>query len=553
MIDTSVLIVGGGPVGMTLALDLAWRGIDVTIVELRRAGEPPSVRCNQVSARSMEIYRRLGIAQKLRDAGLPADYSNDVVSATTVTGIELSRLSLPSRRARQAGAKGADSWWPTPEPSHRINQTYFEPILFAHATSQSRIRILNRTAFEGFVQDEHGVGATVLNLDSGERFSIGCKYLVGCDGSKSAIRKKIGSNFVGAAEIQHVQTTFIRAPELMGLLQGKPAWMYFSLNPRRCGTTIAIDGSEHWNVHNSLYHGEHEFDAVDRDWAIREILGVGPNFHYEVIAKEDWIGRRLVADKFCDRRVFICGDAAHLWIPNAGYGMNAGIADAADLSWMIAAVLNGWAHTDLLDAYAAERQPITDQVSHFTTDIARRVMKQRREVPAEVEWSGPVGDTARARVGNEAYDIDSQQQCAGGLNFGYFYENSPIIAYDGEPHPAYTTHDFTSSTVPGCRAPHIWLADGRSLYDALGAYYTLIRLDPALPISSIRHAAAQRGVPLSVLDVDAADAQTIYSRKLVIVRPDQHVAWRGDKEPISPLALIDLMRGAGATPVGEAA
>lgn len=552
MIETSVLIAGGGPVGLTLAMDLAWRGIDVTVVEQRRAGEPPNVKCNQISARSMEILRRIGVAQKMRAAGLPADYSNDVVSATTVTGIELARLSIPSRGERQAGVKGVDSWWPTPEPSHRINQIYLEPVLFAHAKLQPRIRILNRTTFEDYEQDEHGVTVTTSDLDSNEKNSVVCSYLVGCEGGKSAIRKMIGGNFVGTSEVQRVQSTYIHAPALIGLLPGKPAWLYFSLNPRRCGTTIAIDGKENWNIHNSLYHGETEFDSVDRDWAIREILGVGPDFHYEVISKEDWIARRLVADKFRDRRVFICGDAAHLWIPNAGYGMNAGIADAADLSWMIAATLDGWAGPAVLDAYEAERQPITEQASHFTTNIAHKVTKQRREVPAEVEWPGPVGDAMRARIGKEAHDIDSQQHCAGGLNFGYFYEGSPIIAYDGVAHPGYTIHDFTSSTVPGCRAPHLWLSGGRSLYDALGPYYTLISIDPAIRVSGIVDAAARQDVPLTVLDIDAPDARALYVRKLTLVRPDQHVAWRGDEEPAAPLDLIDLVRGVRNTPARKA-
>ena len=553
MIETSVLIAGGGPVGLTLAMDLAWRGIDVTVVELRRAGEPPNVKCNQISARSMEILRRIGVARKMREAGLPASYSNDVVSATTVTGIELSRLSIPSPSERQAGVKGVDSWWPTPEPSHRINQIYLEPVLFAHAKAQTRIRILNRTAFEDYEQDEHGVTVTTRDLDSNVKGSIACRYLVGCDGSKSTIRKMIGGNFVGTPEIQRVQSTYIHAPALMGLLPGKPAWLYFSLNPRRCGTTIAIDGKENWNIHNSLYHGEVDFDSVDRDWAIREILGVGPDFHYDVISKEDWIGRRFVADKFHDRRVFICGDAAHLWMPNGGYGMNAGIADAADLAWMIAATLNGWADPAVLDAYEAERQPIMDQVSHVTTDMAHKVMKQRREVPAEVEWPGPAGDAMRARIGKEAHDIDIQQQCAGGLNFGYYYEGSPIIAYDGEPHPGYTMHDFTSSTVPGCRAPHLWLSDGRSLYDALGPNYTLVRVDPNVRVSGIVEAAARREVPLAVLDIDAPDARALYVRKLTLVRPDQHVAWRSDEEPTAPLDLVDLVRGVRSTSTRKAA
>jgi len=552
-IETGVLIVGAGPVGLTLAMDLAWRGIDVTVAELRRAGEPPSIKCNLISARSMEIFRRLGVAKKLREVGLPADYPNDVVSCTTMTGIELSRVTIPSRAERYISAEGLDTQWPTPEPPHRVNQTYFEPVLFAHAASQSRIRILNRTAVETFTQDERGVTAVACDLDSGDRLLITCTYLVGCDGGKSTIRKAIGARLSGAPEFQRVQSTCIRAPRLLNLLPGKHAWAYRSLNPRRCGNTMSIDGRETWIIHNALYRGEREFDSIDRDWAIRAILGVGPDFRYEAISKEDWIGRRLVADRFCDRRVFICGDAAHLWTPQAGYGMNAGIADAANLSWMVAATLNGWAPPAILDAYAAERQPITEQLSRFAMDMALKIMKQRREIPAEVEWPGPAGEATRERIGKEAYDLDVRQQCCGGLNFGYFYERSPIIAYDGEPQPAYTMGDFTSSTVPGCRAPHLWLCGHRSLYDALGPDYTLIRLDPTVNVSGVVEAAAQRGVPLAVLDVDAPEARALYARNLVLVRPDQHVAWRGDVEPAAPLDLIDLVRGARIIPGGKTA
>jgi 2-polyprenyl-6-methoxyphenol hydroxylase-like FAD-dependent oxidoreductase len=545
VIEAQVLIVGAGPVGLTLAMDLAWRGIDVIVAERRRAGESPSVKCSQISARSMEVFRRLGIATKLREAGLPKDYPNDVVSCTRVTGIELSRVPIPSRAERAGAPEGPDTSWPTPEPPHRINQIFFEPLLFTHARSEQRIHILNRTEIDTFTQDAHGVVAVARDLDSGEQISIACAYLIGCDGGSSIIRKTIGAKLVGTPVIQRVQSTYIRAPELMRLLPGKPAWLYFSLNPRRCGSTIAIDGKETWLIHNFLYNGEADFESIDRDWAIRTILGVESNFRYAVISQEDWVGRRLVADCFRDRRVFICGDAAHLWIPHAGYGMNAGIADAANLAWMIAATLSRWAPSTLLDAYEMERQPITEQASYFTAEIAEKIVKQRREIPVEIEAPGSVAEGIRARIGKEAYDLDVSQQCCGGLNFGYFYARSPIIAYDGEAHPSYSMHDFTSSTVPGCRAPHLWLDNHRSLYDALGPDYTLIRLDPAARVSEVVQAAAQRGVPLAILDIDTHEARALYARKLTLVRPDQHVAWRGDEQPADPVGLIDLVRGAG--------
>lgn len=544
MIATQVLVVGAGPVGLTLALDLAWRGIDVVVAELRHAGEPPSVKCNQLSARSMEIFRRLGIAARVRALGLPEDYANDVVSCISATGPELSRLRIPARGERFTGIEGADTWWPTPEAPHRINQTFLEPFLFAHASREPRIRILSRTRIESIAQDADGATAIASDLDTGETLRIAAAYLAGCDGARSIVRKAIGAGLAGDAAIQYVQSTCIRAPDLVGRLPGRPAWLYFALNARRCGSLLAIDGRETWIVHNWLYHGETDFDAVDRDWAIRTILGVDADFRYAIVSKEDWIGRRLVADRFHDGRVFIAGDAAHLWISTGGYGMNAGIADAADLAWQLAAVLNGWAPASLLAAYQAERQPITEQASRIIANLSIEVMKQRRSITPELESPGPAGDALRARVGREAYALDIEQQCCAGLNFGYYYDRSPIIAYDGEAPPAYTMGTFTSSTVPGCRAPHVWLAGGRSLYDALGPDYTLVRTDVKANVAGLLAAAAERRFPLALLD--APEAKEAYRHKLLLVRPDQHVAWRGDAEPPFPLALIDRLRGASA-------
>jgi 2-polyprenyl-6-methoxyphenol hydroxylase-like FAD-dependent oxidoreductase len=548
-----VIVVGAGPVGLTLAMDLAWRGIDVVVAETRHPGEPPSVKCNHVSARSMEVFRRLGLAAKVRDAGLPADYPNDASYRTTSTGIELSRIPIPSRDKRYTAKGGPDTWWPTPEPPHRINQIYLEPILFAHAAAMAGVRILNRTMIEDFVQDETGVLATARDLDSGETFAIAGEYLVGCDGGRSLVRRAIGAQLSGTPVIQRVQSTYFRAPKLLSMMPGERAWMYLSLNPRRTGTLIAIDGQETWLLHNHLYEGEPEFDSIDRDWALRTILGVGPDFEYEILSKEDWVGRRLVADRFRDRRAFICGDAAHLWIPYAGYGMNAGIADAMNLSWMLAATLKGWATPDILDAYEAERQPITEQVSHFAMDMALKNMKQRKSTPPEVEKPGPEGDAVRARVGQEAYDLNVHQYCCGGLNFGYFYKGSPIIAYDGAEPPAYTMYDFTPSTVPGCRAPHLWLDDGRSLYDVLGPDYTLLRFDPSVDVAGLLDAATARRLPLALRDVTAADAGSLYAHKLALVRPDQHIGWRGDQVPGDPTALVDLVRGAAVRAMRRAA
>jgi 2-polyprenyl-6-methoxyphenol hydroxylase-like FAD-dependent oxidoreductase len=542
---TSVLIVGGGPVGITLAMDLAWRGIDVTVVEQRARGEPPSVKCNHVSARTMEIFRRLGVARTVRDAGLPADYPNDIAFRTTVTGIEFARIPIPCRADRYTATGGPDTWWPTPEPPHRINQIYLEPLLVDHAAAMPCVNLLHRTRVVGFTQSSDRVVATAEDMAGGETLEIACVYMVGCDGGHSEIRRSIGARLSGDAMVGRTQSTYIRAPSLIGRMQAKPAWSTQSLNPRRSANMFAIDGRETWLIHNYLRPDE-TFDTVDRDRCIRLILGVGSDFEYEVLSQEDWIGRRMLADRFRERRVFICGDAAHIWVPFGGYGMNAGIADAANLAWMLAGVLTGWADPAILDAHAAERRPITEQVSKYAMGTALALAGQRSAVPAEIEDSGPAGDAARAAFGATVVALNTPQFCCGGLNFGSFYEDSPIIAYDGEAAPDYTMYEFTPSTVPGCRTPHVWLRDGRSLYDAIGAGYTLLRFDRTVDVDTIVAAARARRLPLSVLDVASDEAAGLYHHKLVLSRPDQHVAWRGDAAPVDATALVDRLRGAGA-------
>ena len=547
VIQTQVLIVGAGPVGLSMAMDLAQRGIQVVIAETRHRGEPPNVKCNHVAARTMEIFRRLGIAAEIRASGLPADYPHDVAYRTSFTGTELSRIPIPCRRDRFTTTEGPDTGWPTPEPPHRINQIYLEPILFEHAAALPGVRMLNRTSIDDFSQDESGVTATGHNLNTGERIELRCDYMVGCDGGRSPTRKKIGAKLSGTDVVGRVQSTYLRAPDLLSRIAQKgmaPAWATFALNTRRCGNVYAIDGRETWLVHNYLLEDELEFDSVDRDWAIRQILGVGSDFEYEILSKEDWVGRRLVADKFRERRVFICGDASHLWIPMAGYGMNAGIADGMNLSWLLAATLAGWAPPAILDAYEAERKPITEQVSRFAMNHALALQKERQAVPAGIELPGAAGDALRAATGRTLYDLNVQQYCCAGLNFGYFYEDSPIVAGDGEAAPPYTMYTFTPSTVPGCRTPHVWLADGRSLYDAMGDGYTLLRKDPLMDVTPLLEAAAQCGMPLRVVDLTGDEANRLYSQALVLSRPDQHVAWRGNHLPDDAAQLIDHVRGA---------
>jgi len=530
---TPVLIVGGGPVGSTLALDLASRGIDVVVAERNPAGQMPGVKCNHVAARTMEIFRRLGIAGTVRDTGLPADHANDVAFRTSAVGIEFARIMIPCRRDRYSRKDGPDGWWPTPEPPHRINQIYLDPLLSDCARNHSRVRYINRLEVEGYTQTADGISAESVDGD-GARHLIQCDYLVGCDGPSSRVRNLIGARLTGDTMIGRTQSTYIRAPGLASLMRAPPAWSTQVMNPTRSANMFAVDGRETWLIHNYLRPEEADFSDIDPNACIRAILGC--DLPYDVMTRENWIGRRMLADRFRDRRVFICGDAAHLWVPFAGYGMNAGIADAMNLSWMLAGVLSGWADPEILAAHEAERWPITEQVSKFAMSTSLSLARARAEVPDDIETNP---DT-RAAIGRRMLEMHTPQFCCGGLNFGSYYDQSPIIDYDGETAPAYTMDQFTPSTVPGCRTPHIWFSGGQSLYDAMGSDFCLLRFDRSVDVGSMRAAAALRGVPLTVLD---AEPTAEYRHNLVLSRPDQHVAWRGDTLPRDPLALIDKIRG----------
>ena len=543
-----VIIAGAGPVGLSAAIDLAWRGVNVVVVESRYAGEPPPVKCNHISARSMEIMRRWGLAAQIRRAGLPSDYPNDVTFGLAVVEKEISRIPIPSVDQRRAGGDLAgypDADWPTPEPPHRINQLFLEPILFNFARAQQNIRFLNRTTVEGPRQNEDGVVVTVRDLDSDRTTELAAAYLIGCDGARSTVRRAIGAKFEGDTQIARNLSTHIRAPSLLGLITArrKPAWMSQVINPRRSGSAIAIDGKEQWLVHCRVKDSEPDFDAIDRDLAIRTVLGVDADFTYAVLGKEDWVARRLVVDKMRDRRVFICGDAAHIWIPVAGYGMNCGIADATNLTWMLAGVVKGWAPPALLDAFEQERHPITEQVSRFVAGLGVSMTRERLNPPAGIDEPGRQGDDRRAAFGQQLYDMNVSQFCCAGLNFGYFYDKSPIIAYDGEAQPGYTMATFQESTVPGCRLPHFWLQDGRSLYDALGPDYTLLVLGGDTDAARLSADAAAAGFPLTVADLRAERAPATYKTKLVLARPDQHVGWRGDALPADLRGLFGFLAG----------
>ncbi len=526
---------------MTLAMAIAQRGGEVLVLERRAAGEPPTVKTNHISARSMEVFRRLGLADELRRHGLPPDHPHDCAYRVSVTGRELARTKLGSTAARMAGTDdGADSWWPTAEPPHRINQTFVEPVLNAAARATDGLELRHQHEVSDVRQRSDKAVVLARDLTTGYRHEFEARYVVGCDGPRSAVRRRLGVELEGPPAVGRVQSTLIRAPELLERVPHRRAWAVVTFDPAQQGAMFSIDGRERFLIHNAL-HADQDYLEVDREAVIRRVIG-DDDIEFEILSIEDYTGRGLVAGAFRDRRVFLAGDAAHLWMPFAGYGMNAGIADAVDLAWLLVGRLEDWLSDAALDAYEAERRPVTTQVMRYAMGFLPDLFALNAQVPPEIDDATSAGEHARAEYGAKIKALNEAQYAAGGLNFGYFYDASPLIAYDGEQPPAYDMASFTPSTVPGCRAPHAWLSKERSLWDELGPGYTLVRTDRSLNSDALHKAMAGAGIPFVTIDLDG-DAATAYDRPLVVIRPDQHVAWRGYEMPEDPVRLTALLTG----------
>lgn len=541
-IETEVCIVGAGPVGLTMAMELASRGTRALIIERNSATGFSNPKASHVGARSMELFRRHGIASEIRAQGLPDDYPNDAVYATRFTGFEITRFRMPCRTERFNDADYVDGNLPSPERAARVSQMYLAPVILKRALAYETIEIMNATAFQTLTQNDDGVTVHARDCNGGEDYEIRCKYLLGADGGSSAVRKALGIELHGEDNLIRARSRMFRAPQLRGMCGYSTSWMHWFNVDGRWSSAIAINGVDLWLFHAFLPPSM-EFESCDIDKSLREALGVGADFDYEIVTDEDWVGRRLVADKLQVGRCFIAGDAAHMWIPYGGYGMNAGIEDSANLAWKIDAVLKGWAPEAILRAYEAERLPVVDQTSRLAARFAKAVDPID---PAHLEEDTPEGEAFRARAGALLYKSHLPSMVPTGLNFGYNYAPSPLVAGDGATPPEYTMGVYTPTTVPGCRMPHFWLADGRSVHDVLGSGYTLVRLGGNLDTTALTDAAQQVGLPLTVADVEPGKDfdPNVFRERLLLIRPDQHIAWRGDQLPPDCRHLIDLVRGA---------
>jgi 2-polyprenyl-6-methoxyphenol hydroxylase-like FAD-dependent oxidoreductase len=531
-----VFIVGGGPVGLTLAVELGLRGIECMLVE-RGDGSVPVPKATQLTTRTMEFCRRWGIADEAKRVGWPAEHPGDFIYLTSMTGYELAR--------QKYGPYAVQRELPhTPEGPRQCPQIFFDPLLLKLALSLPNVTLRHRTQMDSFTQDEEAVCADVTDLGTGASETVAASYLVGSDSFDGQTRRAIGATYEGSGVLSFSVSIYFRSREL-ATLHDKGWGRFYRLidEAGHWADMIAIDGRELWRLTMLDLAPDTDMASFDPHAYMLRMSGVP--FAYEILSVLPWKRFELVADRYRDGRVFIAGDAAHVASPTGGLGVNTGIGDAVDLAWKLAAVLEGWGGPALLDSYEVERQP----VAWSTVEFSSRVYDQEMALVGgdAITKDTPEGAAQRAafRQGYEGSVRYNNERWSESVRLGYCYVNSPVIWADGSTPTEQPGTRFVQSARPGSRAPHAWLGPGRTTLDLFGRGFVLLRLGKdAPPGDAIAAAAATRGVPLEVVDLPDPTIAELYERKLVLVRPDGHVAWRDDVLPPDATALIDRVRGA---------
>jgi 2-polyprenyl-6-methoxyphenol hydroxylase-like FAD-dependent oxidoreductase len=525
--STQVLIAGGGPFGLMLANELGRRGIATVLVD-QNPGTTRNAAANATQARTMEHFRRLGFADEVRALGLPPDFPTDIAYFTRFARHELARFSLPSSRDAKQLVSTLTGSWSAAELPHRCNQKFIEPVLRRHAEALPSVSVNYGVRMTGF----RDLGDRI-EVDLGQGRKITTAYLIGADGPRSTVRQALGIRYAGETGITRpfvggrMYAVHARMPDFYREVPHRPAWMNVAFNPARRCFMPAVDGKGEFAFHTQLDRDQSEDSVTEAD-AIRMVQEtVGVPLRVEVIARAPWTaGHSLVAESFRKNRVFIGGDAAHLFTPTGGLGYNTAIEDAVNLGWKLAAVLKNQSSEALLASYEAERRPLalrnTAYAKGFADSLGNFVP------PAEIEDDTPAGEAARRRAG-EYYAAHGRAEFnIPGITFGGRYDGSPAILSDGSAPPPDAANAYVPSACPGGRPPHLWLADGRSLYDLFGFEWTLLAFKPA------RFAGAK------VVELKSEEARELYGADFVLIRPDQIVAWRGRSAEDAQRALRQL-------------
>jgi len=541
---TPVLIVGGGPVGLAMAGDLGWRGVPCVLIE-KTDGRITQPRMDMVHVRTMEFCRRWGIVQWVEEAGYNRDYPQDNAWVTSLAnGYELGREPFPSPREEKPPPQ-------SPQKRERCPQNFFDPVLARFTGTFPHVTRRYRTELVDFTEQDGGVTACAIDHATGVGETIEADYLIACDGAGGPCRDKLGIALVGNEVLTYTTNVIFRCAGLEKLHRIKPAYRLIFIGPEGTfATIVAIDGRDHWRF--SLVGSREYRKLAEADLRAAIERAVGCPFEFDIESIMPWTRRELIADRYGTGRVFLVGDSAHQLSPTGGFGMNTGIQEAIDLTWKLAARLSGLGGDALLASYEAERRPVAARNAREAAGNLARMLSPRENLPPpEIFAPGPAGDAARRVFGAKFTETMRREWFTIGIQLGYHYENSPICIPDGTPAPPDETATYTQTARPGHRAPHVWLAPGQSTLDLFGRGFVLLRFG-AVPTdaTALVEAAASRQVPLLVHDIHNEEAAALHERRLVLVRPDGHVAWRGDEVANDAARIIDTVRGAGSlTPI----
>lgn len=538
-VRTDVLIVGAGPVGMTLALDLASRGVRSWIVE-QTDGRVETPKLGLVGIRTMEIFRRLGLTNHVRSTPFKRDYGLSMVFCTTISGYFLGRLPYPSLANEPAIAESPETKW-------RCSQLYLNPLLEQLVKENPLIELLHQLRFDKFEERDSEVVAHVTDMETGTTRQFAASYLVGCDGAGSNVRRQLKIEMVGKRALDHSVAIFFRSSALAKNHKMGDAERYYFLNSSGWwGNISAMDGRELWRL--TIPSNEKDFPDVVKNadqWVLRA-LGT-KDIPFEVISSLPWRRSQLTASHFGGGRVFLAGDSAHTMSPTGGFGMNTGMGDVDNLAWKLHAAIAGWAGKNLLSTYSIERQPVAARNSAASAHNYF-ALKSVTDC-ANVLDDTPEGEESRRAAGAAVTKATQGEWETLGLHLGYRYEGSPILVPDGSKSPADDLKIYTPTTFPGHRAPHAWISGGPvhgiSTLDLFGHGFVLLRFgSKPLDATALLDETRARKVPMQIFDIDDPDIAALYERPLVLIRPDGHVAWRGDHMPQRPGETLDVITGA---------
>lgn len=548
MIETPVLIVGGGPVGLTLSLFLSQQGIRSVVVN-ERTETTTHPKLDVVNCRSMEIFRQLGLAERIRDAGNPRAANQYSAYAASAAGPYYSVMSdrhmiyAPVDRADALIRECTDGTLPL-ETMQRIAQMHLEPVLLEAANADPNIDVRFGHRLFGFEQDETGVSALVHRTDGGEGMQFRADYLIGCDGPASRVRNFLNIDYDATWDLLgELYIVHIRSDEIAALYpNNEPYWHTWLSRPGNSGLLVSPDAGRNDYVIHRPYppRGEETIDAIVE-------AAVGTKVRYELVQSGGWKPQFLVANSFGRGRVWLAGDAVHQYMPTGGLGMNTGVTEAHNLAWKIAARLHGWGGDNLLASYETERLPIARRNRDHVKQNAACVFEAQFPRTDALLDETPEGEANRAAMAHAFETKISRLYESFGVEIGYRYIGSPIIAGEDGPEPPCPTEAYVPTARPGARLPSAFTAGGEAVFDLLDSRaFTLLVTEP-LPETAwetlIRLARAAR-LPLTVVVRPEPALAALYEAPLLLIRPDQHVAWRGTALPEDVAALIDLVRGA---------